>query len=386
MKKLNITPLVGLTLQEMTELAEELGEPRYRGQQLFAWVYAHRSSSIEEMKNLPRAFREKLRQVSTLEALKLRSVQKSTADGTMKLLLELRDGLLIESVVIPPNSAFHSGTARNEDEQKRLTVCVSTQVGCPVGCIFCATGSMGFYRNLSTGEIIGQIIEAERVAKRRMTNVVYMGMGEPLLNYENVLKSINIITGENSLGISARHITISTAGYPNRIKKLALEPTKVKLALSLHSANDRLRSYLMPLNKKYPVAKLQEAIQEYYHRTRRRITLEYVVFNELNDHEEDARALIAFARSVPSKINLIPFHSFDFMATATPAAQLRTPSHERMEQFAERLRAAGLTVMIRTSAGKDIAAACGQLAVQEKQSASGGQVLYQEIATMEEST
>lgn len=367
----------------MAELAEELGEPRYRGRQLFTWVYAHRSSSIEEMTNLPRGFREKLQQVATLETLKLHSVQKSTADGTIKLLLELRDGLLIESVIIPPNSAFHGTTARNEDEQKRLTVCVSTQVGCPVGCIFCATGWMGFYRNLSAGEIIGQIIEAERVANRRITNVVYMGMGEPLLNYENVLKSIYIITGENSLGISARHITISTAGYPDRIKKLAAEPTKVKLALSLHSANDRLRSYLMPLNKKYPVTKLQEALQEYYHYTRRRITLEYVVFNELNDHEEDARALISFARSVPSKINLIPFHPFNFTATASAAAQLRAPSREHMEQFAERLRAAGLTVMIRASAGKDIAAACGQLAVQEKQSASGGQLLYHEIATTE---
>jgi len=365
--------LVGLGLDEMEELSEELGEPRYRGRQLFSWVYAHRTPSFDEMRNLPRQFREKLEHTARLSGLPLVTSFRSATDSTTKLLFELPDLYRIESVIIPPHSAFWPAAPADDgepEEGRRLTLCVSTQVGCPLGCSFCATGTMGFHRNLTAGEIVQQILAAERVAGRHITNVVYMGMGEPLLNYDNVVKSAAILTAEGGLGISARHITVSTVGYPDRIIRLAGESVKVKLALSFHSADNAVRGRLMPIGRKYSVEALRDALQEYYRRTRRRVTLEYIMLKGINDREEDARTLGAFSRSVPSKVNLIPFHPIDFAGVTGFAAALQTTPPERIERFAERLRSAGLTVMIRASAGEDINAACGQLAVTEKRKAA----------------
>jgi 23S rRNA (adenine2503-C2)-methyltransferase len=285
--------------------------------------------------------------------------QFSRRDGTTKFLFELHDGARIESVLIPPAAAFRDGTADGEDEQRRLTLCVSTQVGCPLDCAFCATGTMGLVRNLTAGEIVDQILQVKRTTGRRITNVVFMGMGEPLLNYDAVMTATDIIAA--GIGIAARRMTVSTAGRTDRIRQMGDELRRVKLAVSLHSAVDETRTRLMPINKKHCLGDLAAALEHYYRRTKQRITFEYIFFDGINDADADVRHLIAFARRVPSKINIIPFHSIAFTGIAGFGATLR-PS-PRADEHVESLRRAKLTVMVRSSAGEDIAAACGQLAV-----------------------
>jgi 23S rRNA (adenine2503-C2)-methyltransferase len=272
-------------------------------------------------------------------------------------LFRLFDGLTIESVLIP---------YYRDNEEGRLTLCISTQVGCPLDCAFCATGSMGFKRNLTTGEIVDQVLRVRKLSSARITNLVLMGMGEPLLNYENTMKAVEIISHERSIGISAKKTTLSTAGYVENIKRMADEGRKCKLAISLHSVDNSVRSMLMPVTKKHSVNDILHAAEYYYAKMKQRITYEYIMFEGMNDRDEDLRRLIPFIRRVPSKINLIPFHAINFIHPRGVAGSLRPTPPDQIEEFAQQLREANVTVMIRSSAGEDIEAACGQLAAMQK--------------------
>ena len=350
--------LKGLDLAELQSFAESLGEKKYRGNQLFSWIYAKGAASFDEMTDISRDFRAVLEAAAMLDNLRLITKSISPADGTVKFLFGLHDGLMIESVLIPAET-------ESPGAERRLTLCVSTQVGCPLDCKFCATGTMGFSRNLAPGEIVDQVIQAQHHASRRITNLVYMGMGEPMLNYESVMKSVRLLTDDRSLNIGARHITISTAGYADEIRRMADDRQRVKLALSLHSLDNAKRLQLMPITRKFPVDKLVEAIDYYYRQTRLRPTFEYILFDGFNDTEEDVERLAKLSKRIPCKVNLIHFHSIEFTAPSGFAAALRPTPRHRVEAFAAALRKVQITVMIRSSAGQDIEAACGQLAVQE---------------------
>jgi 23S rRNA (adenine2503-C2)-methyltransferase len=349
--------LKGLDLAELQAFVEELGEKKYRAIQLYSWLYAKAAQRFDEMSDISKNFRTVLSQISYISNLQL-AAQSVSNDSTIKYLFHLNDGLAIESVLIP-------STLRSSDDEKRLTLCVSTQVGCPLDCKFCATGIMGFMRNLTADEIVDQVIQVQRNTQKRITNLVYMGMGEPMLNYDNVMKSINIINDDRGLNIGARHITISTAGYADKIRQLADEERPVKLALSLHSLDNEKRTKLMPITKKFPVDELIHALEYYYHKSRRRPTFEYILFDGFNDTTADIKLFIKLSRRIPSKVNLIPFHSIAFMHPSGIGASLKPSPAPRLEAFADALRKADITVMVRGSSGQDINAACGQLAVIE---------------------
>ncbi|MBI3585905.1 MAG: 23S rRNA (adenine(2503)-C(2))-methyltransferase RlmN [Ignavibacteriales bacterium] len=351
--------LKGLSLSELQTFVESLGEKRYRAAQLFSWLYAKSAQSFDEMTDISKEFREILKHSAALDNLELVTKKTSAQDGTTKFLFQLADGLMIESVLIPPEKT-------SPNAEKRLTLCLSTQVGCPLDCKFCATGTMGFLRNLTAGEIIDQVIQAQRQNEKRITNLVYMGMGEPMLNYDEVMKSIDLITDESSILIGAKHITVSTAGYADHIRRMADEDRKAKLALSLHSLDNEKRTQLMPITKKFSVDELIDALEYYYRKTKRRPTFEYILFDGFNDTEDDIRKFIKLSKRIPCKVNIIPFHSIEFTHPLGFAAGLHPTPRARMETFADALRKADITVMIRNSSGEDIEAACGQLAVQEK--------------------
>ena len=352
----------GLTLAELQVFVEELGEKKYRAAQLYGWLYAKAAQRFDEMTDISKDFRTVLSQISCISNLQA-ATQSVSTDSTIKYLFRLNDDLAIESVLIP-------STKKSSEEEKRLTLCVSTQVGCPLDCKFCATGTIGFTRNLSAGEIVDQVIQVQRNSRKRITNLVYMGMGEPMLNYENVMKSIEIINDDHGLNIGARHITISTAGYADKIRQLADEERPVKLALSLHSLDNEKRISLMPITKKFSVDELIQALEYYYHKTRRRPTFEYILFDGFNDTAADIKSFVKLCRRIPCKVNLIPFHSIAFMHPSGLGASLKPTLAPRIEVFAEALRASDITVMVRRSSGQDINAACGQLAVHESKTQS----------------
>ncbi len=353
------TNLLGLTNEQMADFVEDIGEPRYRAQQIFEWLYARGVTDFRSMTNLGKAFRGQLERAAVLQGITLVHRTPSPHDGTTKFLFELPDGLKVESVLIPPATAFRDTAQEEEDEQRRLTLCVSTQVGCPLDCAFCATGTMGFFRNLTAGEIVDQVLQVKRLSGRKITNLVFMGMGEPLLNYENLMAAARIIAA--GIGIARKHTTVSTAGIPQHIRRLADEKGRIKLAISLHSAVDVTRSRLMPINNRFPLAGLMEAVEYYYAKTGQRVTYEFIFFEGVNDSEREVKALIKLARRVPSKINVIPYHSIAFAGPSGFAAALR-PS-PRVTQLVQELRTHHLTALVRSSAGEDIDAACGQLAV-----------------------
>jgi 23S rRNA (adenine2503-C2)-methyltransferase len=354
--------LKGFNLAELQTFVEELGEKKYRAVQLYGWLYAKAAQNFAEMTDISKEFRTTLTQVAVIFNLQL-VAQSVSMDGTTKFLFSLEDGLAIESVLIP-------STKKTSEEDKRLTLCVSTQVGCLLDCKFCATGAMGFLRNLTAGEIIDQVIQVQRNSEKRITNLVYMGMGEPFLNYENVMKSIDIINDGRGLNIGARHITISTAGYADKIRQLAEEERPVKLALSLHSLDNDKRTKLMPITKKFPVETLIEALDYYYHKKHSRPTFEYILFDGFNDTAADIKAFVKLSRRIPCKVNLIPFHSILFMHPSGIGASLKPTPAPRIAAFADALRKADITVMVRGSSGQDIQAACGQLAVIESKAKS----------------
>ncbi|MBR9978717.1 MAG: 23S rRNA (adenine(2503)-C(2))-methyltransferase RlmN [Bacteroidetes bacterium] len=354
--------IFGLTLEELQQTCVDAGLPRFRGEQLFYWMYNRGITDFSECGNLPKALRTALPEMFSLQHPQIVREQKSE-DGTRKFLLRLTDKRHIESVLIPAES-------EENGRPKRLTLCVSTQIGCPLDCKFCATASMKLKRNLTPGEIFGQYMLVQRLTTQHITNLVFMGMGEPLLNYSNVMRAVDILTHEKTGGIAAIHITLSTAGLIDGIRRMADEGRRIKLAISLHATTDALRLKLMPINKKYPLSDLISAAEYYYRKTRRPITWEYILFEGLNDSEDDIRRLQRLTRRIPSKVNIIPFHPIDTAFPEGMPLALFPPSRARIEEFAQRLREMHVTVMLRSSSGKDIDAACGQLAVRQIQSGS----------------
>ncbi|MBI4665030.1 MAG: 23S rRNA (adenine(2503)-C(2))-methyltransferase RlmN [Nitrospinae bacterium] len=330
----------GADAGDIAQWITSLGEKPYRVKQLRQWVFTRGVADFSQMTDISKSFRATLEQTSTVTALKVLAETRSS-DGTMKFLFGLKDGHSVETVWIP--------------DEDRATLCVSSQVGCKLKCGFCLTGHGGFQRNLSTAEIVDQLIQARlRVPGGRVTNIVLMGMGEPLDNYGNVLKAIRIITDEELALVGARKITLSTAGVVPGILKLAEDFPKIKLAVSLNAPTDEKREKIMPINKKYPINELMKALSKWPLPRGRRITFEYVMLGGFNDSDEDAKKLVAIARRIPSKINLIPFNP-------CPELGYQRPSDERIERFYHTLIDSHLTVFIRQSRGQDILAACGQL-------------------------
>lgn len=343
------TMLKGLTLKELRDFFTVADEKRFRGDQVFEWIYGHMAGSFDEMSTLPNYLRKKLNLYCELNTLTLFSSEQSQRTGTKKYLFKTHDNLVVESVVIP--------------DPKRITLCISTQVGCPLDCQFCATGLMGYKRNLSSAEILDQFLMVSRdYGKNKISNIVYMGMGEPLLNYANTLKTLQIFAEEKTKDISLRRITVSTAGIAPKIVELADSGLKVKLALSLHSMFEETRTKIMPINKKYSLAENLEAIRYYSKQTDTRITFEYVMLKDINDRSDDLSALIRLCKSIPSKINVIPFNSIAHMNPTGFARELEPSQKFRIDEFVKTLREKEITVMVRFTQGDDIAAACGQLA------------------------
>jgi 23S rRNA (adenine2503-C2)-methyltransferase len=337
--------VTGLLREEVEALVEALGQPRYRGRQLFRWVQARRVRDLAAMSNLARAFRDMLRSRVCIRRPETARLQRAT-DGTRKFLLRLGDGEEIESVLIP--------------DEDRLTACISTQVGCPLACRFCLTGLMGIRRNLHAAEIVGEVLALQDALAEgeRISNLVLMGMGEPLLNFSEVERAIRILTDDLGANFSPRRITLSTAGHVPGIKKLAESDLGVNLAVSLSATTDTVRDRLMPINKRWPIAELLKACRDYPLPNRRRLTVEYVMLSGENDSDEDAARLVRLLRGIRCKINLIPFN-------ATPDLPDRPSPRRRVEAFQKILHDAGLTATIRESRGQDISAACGMLRTEQ---------------------
>ena len=330
-----------LSFNEFEAYLLERKQPPYRARQVWQWLYQKRAASFAEMSNLSAVFREQLAADFSISRLEVER-RADSADGTVKFLFRLADDLNIESVLIP--------------EAKRLTLCISTQVGCGFGCKFCATALLGLKRNLQASEIVDQILEASRTLTedRRITNVVLMGMGEPLANYAQTIKALGVMTSNSwGIGISPRRITLSTVGLVPQIRKL-MDETNVSLAISLHAASDELRSQLMPVNRKYSLRQLMDCCRALPIPRRKRITFEYVLLRGVNDSAADARSLVELLRGVRCKINLIPFNPHQ-------ESQYQRPENENVEGFQHILAFHGLQVNVRRPRGDDIAAACGQL-------------------------
>ena len=329
--------------QELIEFFISKKTPKFRANQVYEWLWKKRAISFDEMTSLSKELRELLKEYFVINAVKIHKAEKSI-DGTAKYSLKLHDNNLVEGVLIP--------------SKKRLTACVSSQVGCSLACNFCATGTLKLERNLSYSEIYDQVFILNEEAKlnfgRSLSNIVFMGMGEPLLNYDNLLKGINLITTEKGLAISAKRITVSTAGISKMITKLADDNVKFHLAISLHSAKDNTREELMPINRAIPLEKLQDSIRYFYDKTGSRITYEYILFSNINDSLEDAHELVKFSRISPCKINLIEYNPVDDLAYTKS-------SNKRTNDFINFLENKNIIVNLRKSKGKDINAACGQL-------------------------
>lgn len=342
--------LKGLPVEELKDFFKSIDEDSFRGEQVFNWINNHLVFNFNEMLNLSKDLRVKLDEISTLQSLNFVKTQSSYTTLTKKYLLKTNDDRFIESVIIP--------------DEKRNTLCLSTQVGCPLDCKFCATGLMGYKRNLTSAEIVDQyLLTAKEIGKENITNIVYMGMGEPLLNFNNTIKSLRVFTDELNKVLSRNRISVSTAGIPHKIKELADSGLRVKLALSLHSCYNDIRSRIMPINDKYPLKELLDACTYYAKKTKTRITFEYTMLQGLNDRREDIYALTKICSSIPSKINVIPFNSIKHMDPEGISAGLEPTSRENILKFVENLRKNNVTVMVRDTQGDDIAAACGQLAV-----------------------
>lgn len=331
--------LVGKTLDELEYLLQEWGEPRYRAGQIAHWLYAQRVNDAVSMTNIPGELRARLAEVAILHPARIETVRHSM-DGTRKYLLSLGDGALIEAVYIP--------------EINRTTICISTQVGCGMGCTFCATGMGGLTRNLTAGEIVDQILQVARDVGAVPSNVVFMGMGEPLANYAEVLKAITIINAPWGLDTGIRHLTISTCGLVPGIQRLGKEGLGLTLAVSLHAADDEKRSRIMPVNDIYGIEELIGALKGYAKDTNRRITIEYALMADFNDSMADARNLVGLLRGLLCHVNLIPVNPVQ-------GGPHTRPRDGEIERFQSVLKRGGLAVSIRKERGQDIAAACGQL-------------------------
>ena len=333
-----------LTKEELRQFFVDQGDKAFRGNQVYEWLWQKGAHVFSDMTNLSKDTRSLLDEHFVINHIKVDQMQRS-ADGTIKNAVKLHDGLTVESVLIPTNT--------------RTTACVSSQVGCSLNCKFCATARLKRMRNLNPDEIVDQVVVIDQQSKlyhnRPLSNIVFMGMGEPLMNYNNVLKAIDKITSPEGLGMSPKRITVSTSGVPKIIKKMADEAVRFNLAVSLHSALDEVRTEIMPFNEQMPLIELKEALQYWYAKTNKRITYEYVVWDGINDRKEDIDALLSFCKAVPSKVNIIEYNPID-------DGQFQQASPEAINAYVRALESNGVTVTVRRSRGKDIDAACGQLA------------------------
>lgn len=333
-----------LSKEELRDFFESIGEKRFRGSQVYDWLWNKSVHSFEDMTNISKEMREHLNENFVINHIEVDTMQKSK-DGTIKNAVKLFDGLVVESVLIPTDT--------------RSTACVSSQVGCSLNCAFCATARLKRMRNLNPDEIYDQVVAIDKESRlyfdRPLSNIVFMGMGEPLMNYKNVLASIEKITAEEGLGMSPKRITVSTSGVPKMIKKLADDEVKFHLAVSLHSAIQEKRELIMPFAKNFTLSDLREALEYWYQKTKRRITYEYIVWNKINDQWEDIEALITFCKYVPCKVNLIEYNPID-------DGEFQQADPEAIDDYIEALEAERIPVTVRRSRGKDIDAACGQLA------------------------
>jgi 23S rRNA (adenine2503-C2)-methyltransferase len=336
--------LRSLTPAELSARLSAAGTPAYRGEQVFRWLHAQGVASTDEMTNVPQEARDALAADVPLRPL-TQEVLQEARDGTRKLRFRTVDGRAIESVLIPDD----------DEERDKLTLCVSSQVGCAMDCGFCATATLGYGRNLTAGEIVEQVYRATKLAGRRPTNLVFMGMGEPLHNFDNVTRALGLLQHPWGLNFSPRRITVSTVGLVPGIEKLGQLSPAPNLAISLNATTDEVRDRIMPVNRKWPIAKLLEAARRFPLAHGRRVTFEYVLLAGVNDADADADRLVRLLRGIPCKVNLIPWNPFQ-------GPQFERPSAERIRTFQERLRAAHMAVYIRTPRGDDIDAACGQLA------------------------
>ncbi|HUF60459.1 MAG TPA: 23S rRNA (adenine(2503)-C(2))-methyltransferase RlmN [Verrucomicrobiales bacterium] len=348
--------LAGILASELEEFLVSWNEPAFRSRQILHWLYAMRCTRFSAMTNLSEALRDRLRENFRLRSLTTARVQGS-ADATSKFLFRLDDGRFIESVLIP---ASEGAPGRRSP---RRTLCVSSQIGCAYGCRFCASGLAGFARNLTAAEIVEQLLFAEQLSSRRVDNIVFMGMGEPLANYDAVLRSIRIFNAQWGPNVGARQITVSTSGLAPQIRTLAEEGLQIRLAVSLHGPTDEIREQIMPVNRRYPLAELQDALDFFRSQRKQRITFEYILIEGVNDEPAHARLLAALAHRTHAKVNLIPYNTVEGLSW-------RRPSLARQHSFAAILREHGCFATLRMEKGNDIDAACGQLRLREEISAS----------------
>ncbi|WP_215224207.1 23S rRNA (adenine(2503)-C(2))-methyltransferase RlmN [Echinicola shivajiensis] len=333
-----------LSLEELQEFFLSVGDKKFRANQVYEWLWNKSLKNFDDMTNISLPTREMLKANFTINHVKVDLMQHSN-DGTIKNAVKLYDDKIVESVLIPTS--------------KRITACVSSQVGCSLDCNFCATARLKRMRNLNPDEIYDQVVaikeEADTYFQRPLTNIVFMGMGEPLLNYANVIEAIDKITSPEGLGMAPRRITLSTVGIPKMIKKMADDGVKFNLAISLHSAINETRSRLMPINDKSPLEDLAEALKYWYYKTKSKVTYEYVIWDGVNDDEEHARALAKFCKHIPSKVNIIQYNPID-------EGEFRQASQEAVDMYVRILESQGIVAKVRKSRGQDIDAACGQLA------------------------
>ncbi|MDR4507097.1 MAG: 23S rRNA (adenine(2503)-C(2))-methyltransferase RlmN [Candidatus Brocadiaceae bacterium] len=345
MKNINKISITGMSLDELKSFCKIMDEPDYRAKQILSWIYKKRATTFENMSNLPKKLREKLGK--SCQAFQTEVENRiQTIDGTEKFLVRLYDGNIIESVLLR--------------EEKRITACISTQVGCAMACRFCASGQLGLERNLTTGEIIEQTLHMKNrlMPHERLSNIVFMGIGEPLANYDNLVKSLSIINADWGLEISVRHITVSTVGMVNRIRQLAEEGFKVNLAISLHAPDDSTRSKIIPSNKKTGITNILSAAQEYFQKTHRDISFEYILIDGINSSKTHANALARLLKDIQSNINILPLNP-------VKECNLRPPEQEKIEMFCKILQKHGLVVTLRRKKGDNVNAACGQLRLQK---------------------
>jgi 23S rRNA (adenine2503-C2)-methyltransferase len=340
-----------LNREELGQCLRDLDEPAYRADQVLQWVYEKQAESFDQMSNLPAALRQKLAASFELNAVHALKTRNAT-DTTEKFLLQLRDHSLIETVLIPATPGLTTSSDRH-------TVCVSTQVGCAYGCKFCASGLDGVKRNLTAAEIVDQVLQVQKLSGEKVNNIVVMGMGEPLANYNNLMRALKIINAPWGLGIGARKITVSTVGLVPRIKQLADEPMQIRLAVSLHGATDEVREKIMPVNKRHPLKELLAACDYYVNTKNRMMTFEYILIDGVNDSLEQAHKLGTIAKRLHAKVNLIPYNPVEGLLW-------KRPDRDRCKMFQHTLQSHGVTGTLRIEKGTDINAACGQLRLQHE--------------------
>lgn len=333
-----------LSKEELREFFVSQGDKAFRGNQVYEWLWSKGAHHFDDMTNLSKETRNMLEEHFVINHIKVDTMQHST-DGTIKNAVRLHDGLVVESVLIPTET--------------RTTACVSSQVGCSLDCNFCATARLKRMRNLGPDEIYDQVVAIDQESRlyhnRPLSNIVFMGMGEPLMNYNNVMKAIDMITSDEGLGMSPKRITVSTSGVSKMIKKMADDEVKFKLAVSLHSAVEEIRNHIMPFTKSFPLPELREALEYWYRKTKSKVTYEYVVWKDINDDQKSIDALVKFCKYVPCKVNLIEYNPID-------DGEFQQATPEAIDAYIKALENAGIVAKVRRSRGKDIDAACGQLA------------------------